>query len=58
MRKIIRILEIPIYLLVIAMAVYEIEVAIGVSFFLVVVSIVRLFVNTITYEFIYKKQED
>lgn len=58
MRKTIRILEIPIYLLVIAMAVYEIEVAIGVSFFLVVVSIVRLFVNTITYEFIYKKQED
>jgi hypothetical protein len=58
MRKIIRILEIPIYLLVIAMAVYEIEVAIGVSFFLVVVSIVRLFVNTITYEFMYKKQED
>lgn len=58
MRKTIRILEIPIYLLVIAMAVYEIEVSIGVSFFLVVVSIVRLFVNTITYEFIYKKQED
>jgi hypothetical protein len=55
MRKIIRILEAPIYLLVIAMAVYEIEAAIGVSFFLVVVSMFRLFINTITDEFVYKR---
>ena len=55
MRKAIRILEIPIYLLVIAMAVYKIEESLGLSIFLVVVSISRLFVNTITDEFIYKR---
>lgn len=55
MRRAVRILEIPIYLLVIAMAIYEIEEAIGISIFLVVVSIVRLFTNTITDEFVYKR---
>ena len=55
MNKIIRMLEIPIYLLVIAMAVYEIEKAVGVSVFLVLVSIARLFTNIITDEFIYKR---
>ena len=56
MNKIIRMLEIPIYLLVIAMAVYEIEKAVGVSVFLVLVSIARLFTNIITDEFIYKSE--
>ena len=55
MRKAIRILEIPIYLLVIAMAVYEIEEAVGISIFLVLVSIARLFTNIITDEFIYTR---
>jgi hypothetical protein len=55
MNKVIRMLEIPIYLLVIAMAVWEIEKAIGVSVFLVLVSIARLFTNIITDEFIYKR---
>jgi len=55
MIKIIRTLEIPIYLLVIAMAVYEIERAIGITIFLVLVSIARLITNIITDEFIYKR---
>tara|TARA_B110000238_G_C15974065_1_gene373047 strand:- start:296 stop:463 length:168 start_codon:yes stop_codon:yes gene_type:complete len=55
MNKIIRKLETPIYLLVIAMAVYEIEGAEEVSIFLVLVSIARLFTNVITDEFIYKR---
>ena len=55
MRKKIRILEIPIYLLVIAMAVYEIEEAVGISIFLVLISIARLVTNIITDEFIYKR---
>tara|TARA_B110000967_G_scaffold172066_1_gene182905 strand:- start:428 stop:595 length:168 start_codon:yes stop_codon:yes gene_type:complete len=55
MNKAIRMLETPIYLLVIAMAVYEIEGAVGVSIFLVLVSIARLFTNIITDEFIYKR---
>jgi hypothetical protein len=55
MHKLIRILEIPIYLLVIAMAVYEIDNAIGISFFLVLISIARLFTNIFTDEFIYKR---
>ena len=48
-------LEVPIYLLVIAMAVYEIEEALRVSIFLVLISIARLFTNIITDEFIYKR---
>ena len=55
MNKLIRILEIPIYILVIALAVYEIEGAVEVSIFLVLVSIARLFTNVITDEFIYKR---
>ena len=55
MNKIIRMLEIPIYLLVIAMAVYEIEKALGVLVFLVLVSIARLYTNIFTDEFIYKR---
>ncbi len=54
MKKIIRILEIPIYLLVISMAIYEIEGSVSVSIFLILVSIARLFTNIITDEFIYK----
>ncbi len=55
MIRLIRILEIPIYLLVISMAVWEIEGNIAVSIFLVVVSMVRLFTNIITDEFVYKR---
>ena len=55
MNKVIRTLEIPIYLLVIAMAIWEIEKSLGVSVFLVLVSIARLFTNIITDEFIYKR---
>ena len=55
MIRLIRILEIPIYLLVISMAVWEIEGNITVSIFLVVVSMVRLFTNIITDEFVYKR---
>ena len=54
MKKFIRILEIPIYLLIISMTIYEIEGTVGVSTFLVLVSIVRLFTNIIADEFIYK----
>jgi len=55
MKKFIRILEIPIYLLIISMTIYEIEGTVAVSIFLVLVSIVRLFTNIITDEFIYKR---
>ncbi len=55
MNKIIRILETPIYLLVIAMAVYEIEKAVGISVFLVFISIARLCTNIVTDKFIYKR---
>ena len=55
MNKVIRTLETPIYLLVIAMAIWEIEKSLGVSVFLVLVSIARLFTNIITDEFIYKR---
>ena len=55
MAKVIRILEVPIYLLVIAMAVYEIEQATGISIILVIISIARLAVNVMFDEFIYKR---
>ena len=55
MNKVIRKLETPIYLLVIAMAVYEIEGTAGVSIFLVLVSVARLFTNIITEKFIYRR---
>jgi len=54
MAKAIRILEVPIYLLVIAMACYEFG-AVGTALFLVLVSFARLFTNTITDESVYKK---
>ena len=57
MKKAIRILEIPIYLLVIAMAIYEIEQATSLSIVLVIISIARLAVNIITDEYVYKNNE-
>tara|TARA_R110001583_G_scaffold45525_1_gene143314 strand:- start:186 stop:353 length:168 start_codon:yes stop_codon:yes gene_type:complete len=55
MKKAIRILEIPIYLLVIAMAIYEIEQATALSIVLVIISIARLATNVMFDEFIYKR---
>ena len=54
MAKVIRILEVPIYLLVIAMGCYEVG-AQGTAIFLTLVSIARIFVNTITDDSIYKR---
>jgi hypothetical protein len=53
MAKAIRILEVPIYLLVIAMACYEFGAG-GTALFLILVSFARLFTNTITDDSIYK----
>lgn len=55
MSKSIRILETPIYLLVIAMACYEMEAG-GIAIFLAIVSAARLYANIITYDSVYKKQ--
>ena len=55
MRKAIRTLEAPLYLLVIAMCIYEIEQTIVVPLILVLVSVVRLIVNSKLDEFIYKR---
>ena len=55
MRKNIRILETPIYLLVIAMACYEMAAG-GIAIFLAIVSAARLYTNIITYDSVYKKQ--
>ena len=54
MRKNIRILETPIYLLVIAMACYEMAAG-GIAIFLAIVSAARLSANIITYDSVYKK---
>ena len=54
MKKYIRALEIPIYLLVIAMSCFE-RGSQPIGFILVLVSVVRLIVNVTTDEFIYKK---
>ena len=54
MSKAIRILETPIYLLVIAMACYEAGAG-GTAVFLTIVSAARLFANTISDEYVYKK---
>jgi|TARA_R110000803_G_scaffold157990_1_gene222300 hypothetical protein len=54
MRKPIRILEVPLYLLTIAMASYELG-ATGTTIFLILVSILRLIVNTTTDSSVYKK---
>jgi len=53
MTKTIRILEVPIYLLVLAMGCYEVG-APGTAIFLVLVSIARIFSNTITDSSVYK----
>ena len=55
MAKAIRILEVPIYLLVLAMGCYEVG-APGTAIFLVIVSSARLFTNTITDNSIYKQK--
>ena len=55
MSKSIRILETPIYLLVIAMACYEMGAG-GTAIFLAIVSAARLYANIITYDSVYKKQ--
>jgi hypothetical protein len=55
MRNAIRILEAPIYLLVIALCIYEIEQTITIPLILVLVSVVRLIVNSSFDEFIYKR---
>jgi hypothetical protein len=54
MSKSIRILETPIYLLVIAMACYEMGAG-GTAIFLAIVSPARLYANIITYDSVYKK---
>ena len=55
MAKAIRILEEPIYLLVLAMGCYEVG-APGTAIFLVLVSVARLFTNIITDNSIYKQK--
>jgi|TARA_B100000795_G_scaffold194446_1_gene148664 hypothetical protein len=54
MSKNIRILETPIYLLLIAMGCYEMGAG-GIAIFLAIVSIARLYANIITYDSVYKK---
>tara|TARA_B110000240_G_C13105245_1_gene285949 strand:- start:291 stop:455 length:165 start_codon:yes stop_codon:yes gene_type:complete len=54
MIKSIRILETPIYLLVIAMACYEMADG-GIAIFLAILSAARLYVNITTYDSVYKK---
>ena len=54
MRKQIRIIEVPLYLLTMAMACYEMG-ATGTTIFLIIVSISRLIVNSITDSSVYKK---
>jgi len=54
MRKYIRILEVPIYLLVISLGCFE-EGATGIGTILMIVSAVRLWTNHITDESVYKK---
>ena len=53
MRKFIRVLEVPIYLLVIVMFCVEMG-SIGVSIFLIIVSILRIITNVITDDSVYK----
>ena len=56
MIKAIRILEVPIYLLVIALGCIE-NGSTAMGIFIAIISIVRLFTNHITDEFIYKRWE-
>jgi hypothetical protein len=53
MKRAIRILETPLYLLTIALACFEMNLFVT-SVFLVLVSVVRLYINHITDEFNYK----
>jgi len=55
MIKAIRILEVPIYLLVIALGCIE-NGSTAMGIFIVIISIVRLFTNHITDEFVYKSK--
>jgi len=54
MTKAIRTLEAPLYLLVIALCIYEIEQTLTIPLILVLVSVARLIVNSMFDEFIYK----
>ena len=54
MAKAIRTLESPLYLLIIALCVYEIEQTLTIPLILVLVSVARLIVNSMFDEFIYK----
>ena len=54
MRKYIRILESPIYLLIIAMVCFELK-ANDIAIFLVVISAARFYINVITDDSVYKK---
>ena len=53
MRKFIRILEVPILLLALSFGLYS-EGSYGTSLFLLVISVVRLWVNVITDSIVYK----
>jgi len=55
MAKVIRILEAPLYLLIIALCVYEIEQTASISIIIVLVSVARLIANSSLDEFIYKR---
>jgi len=55
MRRIVRILEVPLYLLVIAMYCINNNTT-GIGIFLIVLSILRLVINSITDEFYYKNK--
>jgi len=57
MVKMIRILEVPLLLLVIAIGCIE-EGLIGTSIFLIAISVTRLIVNVITDDFIYKSRKN
>ena len=54
MRKAIRILEVPLYLLVISMMCFEFGSSL-MALFLLIISIARLVVNVVTDEFNYKR---
>ena len=54
MRKVVRILEVPLFILIIAMMCWE-ENLLMLTLFLVIISILRLVVNVITDESVYKK---
>lgn len=56
MIKSIRILEVPLLLLIIAMQSIGLQDPIGLAIFLILISILRLIVNVMTDGFIYKKK--